>query len=135
MKNLFFYLGFATIITHELDAMMQSEWKLLFVLRSLPEETASFIFVIVHIPLFTMLMWLTNHESFSIQHWSRINVATFLIIHVGLHKLLENDPNYTFNSSLSLSLIYCSGLFGLLYLILDSMFWQRNIDEKSAKSE
>jgi hypothetical protein len=92
-------------------------------------------FVIVHIPLFTVLMWLTNHEYFSIQHWSRITVATFLIIHVWLHKLLENDPNYTFNSSLSLSLIYCSGLFGLLYLILDSMFWQRNIDEKSAKSE
>ena len=99
MKNLLFHLGFATIITHELDAMTQSEWKLLFILRSLPEETAPSAFVIIHIPLIAALLWLINNEYQLIKKWSRIAFAAFLLIHSGLHKLLEHNPNYTFNSS------------------------------------
>ncbi len=129
MKNLLFYLGFATIITHELDAMTQSEWKLLFILRSLPEETASVAFVILHIPLIAALLWLTNNESQFIKSWSRIALSVFIIIHSGLHKLLENNPNYTFNSTLSLGLIYGGALFGLLYLILVFVSWLGKSDK------
>jgi hypothetical protein len=115
MQTLLFYLGFATLITHELDAMTQSEWRLLFILRRLPEEMASSTFVIAHIPLIAALLWLTHNESSPIQYWSRIAVATFLVVHAGLHKLLEHHPKYTFNSLLSHSLIYGGGLLGLLY--------------------
>jgi hypothetical protein len=131
MKNLLFYLGFATLIAHELDAMTQSEWRLLFILRSLPEQIASFTFVVAHIPLIAVLLWLTNNESPPIQHWSRIAVATFLIIHAGLHKLLEHHPDYTFNSMLSLGLIYGGGLLGLLYLVAIFISWQRSVPNKS----
>ena len=126
MKNLIFNLGFATILTHELDAMTQSEWKLLFILRNLPEETASVAFVVLHVPLITALLWLTNNEFQPIKNWSRIGLAAFLVIHSGLHKLLENSPKYTFNSTLSLGLIYGGGLIGLLYLILVFISW-RNV--------
>ncbi|NJN08079.1 MAG: hypothetical protein HC836_07800 [Richelia sp. RM2_1_2] len=134
MKNLLFYLSFATIITHELDAMTQSEWKLLFVLKNLPEYTASPFFVILHIPLIALLLWLTNNQSLVIKNWSRIGLAGFLIIHSGLHKLLENNPNNTFNSSLSLRLIYGSGLLGLLYLILVFTSW-RNIHQNLVETD
>ena len=123
MKNLLFHLGFATIITHELDAMTQSEWKLLFILRSLPEETAPSAFVIIHIPLIAALLWLINNEYQLIKKWSRIAFAAFLLIHSGLHKLLEHNPNYTFNSLLSLGLIYGGGLLGLLYLTVIFISW------------
>ncbi|MEM9927838.1 MAG: DUF6713 family protein [Cyanobacteria bacterium P01_D01_bin.50] len=126
MNNLIFYLGFATIITHELDAMTQSEWKLLFILRSLPEEIASPIFVIIHVPLIAALLWLTNNESQVLKNWSKIALSTFIVIHSGLHKLLEHHPDYTFNSWLSLGLIYGAGLIGLLYLILVFISW-RNV--------
>ena len=126
MKNILFYLGFATLITHELDAMTQSEWKLLFILRSLPEQIASSAFVVIHIPLIAALLWLTNKESQSIKTFSRIALAAFLIIHSGLHKLLENHPDYTFNSWLSLWLIYGGGLLGFLYLIQVFIYWQRS---------
>ncbi|AFY54127.1 hypothetical protein Riv7116_1567 [Rivularia sp. PCC 7116] len=129
MKNLLFYLGFATILTHELDAMTQSEWKLLFILRSLPEQTASVAFIVLHIPLIAALLWLTNNESEVVKNWSRIALAGFMIIHSGLHKLLENSPNYTFNSTLSLGLIYGAGLLGLIYLILIFIFWLRKSDK------
>lgn len=135
MKNLLFYLGFATIITHELDAMMQSEWKLLFILRSLPKETASLAFVVLHVPLIAALLWLTNNEFQPIKNCSRIAFAQFLVIHAGLHKLLENSPNYTFNSSLSLGLIYGGGLLGLLYLILVFIFWQQRLSNNIVKTD
>jgi hypothetical protein len=117
MNNLLFHLGLATLITHELDAMSQSEWRLLFILRRLSEQMASTTFVILHIPIIAGLLWSTNNESLRIRYWSRIVVATFLIIHAGLHKLLEHHPNYTFNSLLSLSLIYGGGLLGFLYWV------------------
>lgn len=123
MKNLIFNLGFATLITHELDAMTQSEWKLLFILKNLPEQIAPSVFVIIHIPLIATLLWLTNNKSEVIKNWSRIALSVFLIIHSGLHKLLENSPNYTFNSTLSLGLIYGGGLLGLIYLILVFVSW------------
>jgi hypothetical protein len=126
MNNLLFYLGLATLITHELDAMTQSEWRLLFILRRLPEQIASTTFVILHMPMITGLLWLTNHKSLRIRNWSRIIVATFLIIHAGLHQLLENHPSYTFDSLLSLSLIYGGGLLGFLYWIAIFSSWQRN---------
>ncbi|MEO1373800.1 MAG: DUF6713 family protein [Cyanobacteria bacterium J06635_10] len=134
MKNLIFYLGFATIITHELDAMTQSEWKLLFILRSLPEEIASPTFVILHVPLIAALLWLTNNESQAVKNWSRIGLAAFLVVHSGLHKLLEHHPDYTFNSWLSLGLIYGGGLLGFVYLILIMISWkEKNTLEKSVK--
>jgi hypothetical protein len=126
MNNLLFHLGLATLLTHELDTMTQSEWRLLFILRRLPEQIASTTFVILHIPMITGLLWLTNHQSLRIRHWSRIVVATFLIIHAGLHRLLENHPSYTFDSLLSLNLIYGGGLLGFLYWISIFSSWQRN---------
>ncbi|MEA5598971.1 DUF6713 family protein [Rivularia sp. UHCC 0363] len=135
MKNLLFYFGFATIITHELDAMTQSEWRLLFILRSLPEQTASLAFVIIHIPLIAALLWLTNNQSQSIKNWSRIALATFMIIHSGLHKLLENSPNYTFNSPLSMALIYGAGFFGFLYLIQVFISWQQTVSNNLVKGD
>jgi hypothetical protein len=129
MNNLLFHLGFATLITHELDAMTQSEWRLLFILHRWPEQIASATFVVLHIPLITILLWLTNNESLSIRHSSRIVVATFLIVHAGLHRLLKHHPNYTFDSTLSLSLIYGGGLLGFLYWVSISLYWWRsNLD-------
>jgi hypothetical protein len=134
MKDLIFYLGFATLITHELDAMTQSEWRLLLILRSLPEQMASFTFVVIHIPLLAVLLWLTSNESPSIRNRSRLLVATFLIIHVGLHKLLENHPDYTFKSLLSFGLIYGGGLLGLFYWISTFISWRCSVHNKSVGS-
>ena len=129
MKNFLFYLGFATLITHELDAMTQSEWRLLFILRNLPEQVASVTFVMLHIPLLTILLWLISNESLGIRYWSRIAVAAFLIVHVGLHKLLEQNPDYTFNSLLSLSFIYGGGFLGLIYLVSIFIAWRQGMSQ------
>ncbi|MBD1873645.1 hypothetical protein H6F75_09135 [Nodosilinea sp. FACHB-131] len=117
MKNLLFHLSFATLMAHELDAMTQAEWRLLFILSRLPDTIAEVAFVLVHIPLVAGLLWLTNNEAPAVRRWSRIVVALFLAIHAGLHKRLEHSSLYTFNSALSQGLIYGGGALGLLYLL------------------
>lgn len=117
MENLLFYLGFATLIAHELDAMTQAEWRLLLVLNRLPDAIAEMAFVLAHIPLVAGLLWITNSENAALRRWSRVAVAIFLVIHAGLHKRLDHSPLYTFDSDLSLGLIYGGGALGLLYLL------------------
>lgn len=122
MKNLLFNLGLATLSTHELDAVTQSEWHLLYILNNLPETIAANTFVVAHVPLFTIIFWLGFNENLKVRKWTRIIFSLFLIIHAGLHKALENHPLYTFNSLISKCLIFGAGLIGLLYLI--PLIWE-----------
>lgn len=116
MQNLLFYLGFTTLITHELDAVAQSEWRLLFFLRQIPDSAASAIFIALHVPLLTFILWLTTHENDVARQRSQLALSSFLVIHAGLHKHLEHHLDYSFTSPLSLSLIYGGGLLGLAYM-------------------
>lgn len=117
MKNLLFNLSLATLFTHELDAVTQAEWHLLYILRDMPEESAAKTFVVIHVLLFALIFWLVFNANSNIREWSKVVLSAFLIIHAALHKSLENYPLYTFNSPLSQGLIFGAGLLGLLYLI------------------
>ena len=63
MRNLLFQLGFSTLLAHELDAITQAEWRLLFVLRRFPDLLARNLFVMLHVPIVAVLLWLTQHPS------------------------------------------------------------------------
>ena len=115
MKNLWFLLGLGFISTHELDAVRQHEWRLLYILRDLPEALAANVFVAVHVPLFVVLVWLTHHARPIWRNGSRLALMSFLIIHVGLHLRLSSHALYTFHSPLSKMLIFGGGVCGLLY--------------------
>lgn len=133
MKNLLFNLGLAILCTHELDAITQSEWHLLYILNNLPEQVASTAFVIAHVPLLTVIFGLVFNEKPHIKEWSRIAFTLFLIVHAGLHKSLESHPLYTFNSPMSQGLIYGGGIVGLMYLVI---IWNvRRKDEDAVAKE
>jgi len=118
MKNWLFLLGFGFLATHELDAVTQSEWRLLYVLRGLPDELAESAFVALHVPLFTLIVGLCHHPRSSLREGSRAALAAFLVIHVGLHLRLRAYPLYSFHDGLSQALIFGGGVCGLLYLLL-----------------
>ncbi|MGD1898418.1 MAG: DUF6713 family protein [Phormidesmis sp.] len=118
MSAFLYYLGFSLLIAHEIDAAIQREWKLLYIFRRLPEQSAIPYFVALHVPLFTLLLYLTNHDSNDIQQSSRLAIALFLIIHAALHKRLEPHALYKFHSPLSKGLIYGGGLVGFAYCML-----------------
>lgn len=118
MKSFWFYLGLSFIATHELDAVTQQEWRMLYVLRSLAEPLARDLFVALHVPLFAVLVWITHHPSPRWREASRVALMAFLVVHVGLHWRLSDHALYSFHSPLSWALILGGGLCGLIYLAL-----------------
>jgi hypothetical protein len=125
MQNWLYYLAFAVLNAHELDAMTQSEWRLLYILRDLPAEQARNLFVLLHIPLIAVIVWATFHRNARIQRWSRTAFCLFMAVHAGLHFSLTHHPAYSFTAPLSVSLIYAGGLLGAGYLLAELSSVQR----------
>lgn len=113
-----FFVGLALLVCHELDAVAQSEWRLLWVLGNLPEQTARTAFVALHVPLFAVLFWLTGSSARRIRLVSQAAVDAFLVIHAGLHWRLNDHEFYTFHSALSELLIFGGGAVGLAHLVV-----------------
>ncbi len=114
--NLLTHLMLALLFSHELDAMTQSEWRLLYVLRSLSDEDGRWWFVAIHVPLFWALIALTHHANAKMQRMSRAGLAAFCIVHALLHWRLASDPLATFSSPVSWTLIVGAALAGAVYL-------------------
>ena len=117
MHAALYYLGLACLFTHELDAVTHSEWRLLFVLRNMPDATASPLFVALHVPLFFAILWLSQHRKPRIRDGARMAVAAFLVVHAGLHSSLSSTPQYEFHGALSRGLILSAAVFGTAYLL------------------
>lgn len=113
MKTLLYYLGVAALFTHEMDAVLNLEWRLLFHLFELPEATASALFIGAHFPLFCVFFYLGHHRSPKIRNTFRIVVCYFLVIHSLLHFGLSNHELYFFEGILSNLYI-----FGAAFLVV-----------------
>jgi len=119
LKDLIFYLGMGTLFTHEMDAMLNHEWRVLPLTSWLPEESGVLVFTFFHIPLFAGLIALVSSKNDNVRFWSRIGVSLFLLAHAGLHTFFGDSPAYEFSSAASLILIYGGALLGLIHLVLE----------------
>ena len=118
MRHVVFYLGLGTLFTHELDAMTSYEWRLIPILRSLPEALGLTAFVIIHIPLFAGIIALIASNNDQTRSLSRIAVSGFLLLHAVLHIWFSSNPNYGFVSAISNWIIFGGAGFGAIYLAL-----------------
>lgn len=118
MKNFLFILCFSFFIGHELDAVTQAEWQLLYGFRDMPPAVAEPLFVGLHVPLFALLIALAWSDRTPIREHSRLLLAGFTVIHAGLHHALRHHPLYNFDSVLSQVLIIGCGLLGLTYVLV-----------------
>jgi len=116
MKNLTFYLGVSFLFTHELDAMTNSEWLVLPFLNLLSDELGQRVFVLLHIPLFAVLVALIASERASVREKSQLAVSIFLFVHGVIHFAFMGHANYEFESALSNILIFGGAVCGLAYL-------------------
>jgi hypothetical protein len=116
LPKLLVQLMLAVLFTHELDAMTQSEWRLLYVLRDLGDEQGRWWFTALHVPLFGALLGLAHHSNLVVERASRTTLAVFCIVHALLHLRLRNDPMSTFDSPMSWGLILGAAVLGLAYL-------------------
>ncbi len=116
MTDIMFYAVLALLITHELDAVQRHEWRLLPVLRGLPEVAGFQAFTLLHVPLFIFFFWLMGHLSPQVRQTFQIWLAAFAVVHVGLHWLFRHHPEYEFHNPLSRFLILGAGLAGIAYI-------------------
>jgi hypothetical protein len=132
MSAAIYYLGLACLFTHELDAVTHSEWRLLFILRSQPDETASPWFVALHVPLFFAILWLSHFPREVVRITTRRVVAAFLVVHAVLHFSLASNPAYEFHGTLSRTLIVSAAACGMAYLLSELRGWRRASREHAA---
>ncbi len=108
--------GISLLLTHELDAMTHSEWRVLPLTSWLPPETGRTVFVVLHVPIFAvMLGWLASRVPRRVQI-AQFWIAAFLVIHAMLHMAFSDHPEYTFQGLLSNTLIFGSAACGATYL-------------------
>jgi len=119
LKNFVFYLGIGALFTHELDAMSNHEWRVLPLLRLLPDEIGMNVFVAIHVPLFAWLIALVASPNIRKRAMSRLLICGFLVIHGLLHAFFMNHPSYEFSSALSNTLIFGGAVMGGFSIALD----------------
>jgi len=116
ISELVYLVLLSLFLVHELDAVAQSEWRLLPLLRRLPEAKVRAWFIGLHVPLFAVIIYASYIAPTVVSDMARMIVSGFAIVHVGLHYAFRNNPNYSFTSGLSKALIYGPGLFGAAYI-------------------
>jgi len=109
---------FYWLMAAELDAMKRHEWRILPLLRHLPDNVGEQIFIWIHIPLFVLFFWVSWLGTESI---FAMALSLFAILHVGLTWLLRNHPAFEYNNPSSWLLICLPGLFGGLHLVACAM--------------
>ena len=130
VRDFVFAMTFGFLLTHELDAVRCFEWRILPLTRFLPENIAMAVFILAHIPLFGYLSHVCWSQNFTTRYFAQRMFAGFSCVHVGLHWLFRDDPNYFFVGWLSNGLIGGAGFAGALFLL---MAWQdsRTHDHRS----
>ncbi len=125
MRHLIFYLGLGTLFTHELDAMVNYEWRLLPWINGLTDEAGMVVFIFLHIPLCAALISMVASIKEKIRTFSRWGISLFLIVHAILHIVFMGNDHYEFASWVSNVLIFGGALLGALYLYLEYRSRQR----------
>ncbi len=115
LRNGVFDTAMAMLLTHELDAALRHEWRVLLGFRSLPEEAGRAAFILAHVPLIAGIMYVRGSERlFSPAVQAAADV--FCVVHVGLHAALVKHPKYEFQGTLSNGLIWGCGVLGAAHL-------------------
>ncbi|MEO0590813.1 MAG: DUF6713 family protein [Pseudomonadota bacterium] len=115
-----FLAGFAFLLTHEIDAAFQLEWRVLPLIRALPEEAGRISFVWLHVPLIAGMAYACWHTRPGLRNVARLALASFCVVHAGLHWAFSGHQEYRFDGWESELLIAGAGLAGLVYLTLSA---------------
>ena len=80
-----FFLGIGLIFTHELDAMVNNEWRVLPLTSWLCDEFGKLVFLVAHIPISSIVAALISSDNVVTRNRSRLFISTLLALHGLLH--------------------------------------------------
>ena len=115
--HLFFLLRFSFLLVHEMDAVRCKEWKIFPVLNRMGDEAGYAAFAALHVPIYALLLWGIYGEN-GANRGLIVGLDVFFVVHVLLHLLFVNHPEYRFRSAFSWAVILGAGLFGAIDLLL-----------------
>lgn len=112
-QHVFFLVGLAFLLTHEMDAVRLHEWRLLPLMSRLNDHVGFHVFTGLHVPLYVLLFLLVSGVA-GLETSTTIIMAldVFFIVHVGLHLLFLNHPQNEFRSLFSWSLVVAAAVAG-----------------------
>ncbi len=116
-----FAVAFALLASHELDAMIRQEWRLLPGFGGLTDAIAADAFNLLHVPLFTLILMGVMSTSRSVRVRTSVGVELFLLCHAIAHTVLRGAENYRFEAPVETITIYGSAAVAALHFSL----WRR----------
>jgi len=111
-------LNIALFVLHEMDGVRRMEWRMVFPINRLPDETAHNVFCSLHLPLFGLLFWMLTWPAGQVTFWLKATFDGFLVFHLGLHLIFLKHPENRFTSLFSRALIVAMALGGIWHAIL-----------------
>ena len=118
ITDLIFYIGISLLITHELDAIRNHEWRVFPILSQFKDDVGYYLFSILHVPLLVVIFWFISHPSEDVRFWFQISMDGFFIVHMLLHKIVSGNKKYEFRSRYSRALILSIALIGVIHIAL-----------------
>jgi len=118
IRSVVFYLGLGLLFTHELDAMPNHEWRVLPLLRMLPDSAGQVAFVVAHVPIFAVVIAFVASLNLRVRRRAEALAAAFLVVHAILHWAFSGHDAYEFETRLSSILIYGAALCGVSYFLI-----------------
>lgn len=112
--DVIFLFNLSLLFVHEMDAIRYQEWKMFFILKDMDDNKAYNIFLLLHIPLYTVALCFIM-SSFRTLGFYIIDI--FLIVHLILHICFLKNKNNQLNNKLSMSIIVLMAVLSVIHLI------------------
>ena len=120
--DLLFALVCIGFLLHEMDAVQEREWTLLYGLRRLRSDArARTFFIWLHLPLLIAILFLVAHENHAVASSSRTALEAFAILHAGLHARIRARGSEAFASVSSRLIIHGTAVVGGFALLLRAL--------------
>jgi hypothetical protein len=111
---LIFAMNLSLLFVHEMEAIRHREWKMFMILKDIDDEKAYKIFLLLHIPLYAIVLFLLLSSYQIIGFYV---VDTFLVAHAAIHLGFRHHKNNQLRGILSKTIINTMGGFAILHLI------------------
>jgi len=113
-----FLLNFSLLLLHEMDAIRAKEWKMFVILKDMKEQTAYFVFSLLHLPLYFWIIYSITQTSSGKHNYIFLVTDAFLIFHSVIHFFFRKHKANEFKSFYSKALIYLMGILAMIHLVL-----------------
>ena len=119
----FFLVSFSTLLVHEMDAVREREWRVLFPFNLINnEESAHIVFTGAHVPVTAALLLALTLPSSTADRMAT-GLSLFSIGHAAAHGLFRWKDWGGFKSLFSKTLIFGSAVAGFADLLLMNGSW------------